>query len=204
MTVLEQLKSYAQTDRIALVNRDEQLSYRELDARSDAFAAWLLDTFGEDCSPVVICGDKETDFLHCIFGALKSGRAYVPINSVVPKERAAQIIADVKPKVMVDFTGGNWGNDAQVLTPAALSESSKRRGRFPRKAGSGRLTPPISFSPPAAPDGPRGCLSPLGIWTLSAGGCCPFIPRRAALFSTRFPIPSMFPAVRSMPASAGG
>ncbi|MCI8816650.1 MAG: D-alanine--poly(phosphoribitol) ligase [Angelakisella sp.] len=128
MTVLEQLKSYAQTDRIALVNRDEQLSYRELDARSDAFAAWLLDTFGEDCSPVVICGDKETDFLHCIFGALKSGRAYVPINSVVPKERAAQIIADVKPKVMVDFTGGNWGNDAQVLTPAALSEILKTSG----------------------------------------------------------------------------
>ena len=128
MTVLEQLKSYAQTDRIALVNRDEQLSYRELDARSDAFAAWLLDTFGEDCSPVVICGDKETDFLHCIFGALKSGRAYVPIDSVVPEERAAQIIADVKPKVMVDFTGGNWGNDAQVLTPAALSEILKTSG----------------------------------------------------------------------------
>ena len=128
MTVLEQLKNYAQTDRIALVNRDEQLSCRELYARSNALAAWLLDTFGEDRSPVVICGDKETDFLPCIFGALKSGRAYVPIDSVVPEERAAQIIADVKPKVMVDFTGGNWGNDAQVLTPGALSEILKTSG----------------------------------------------------------------------------
>ena len=44
MTVLEQLKNYARTDRMALVNRDKQLSYRELDVRSDAFAAWLLDT----------------------------------------------------------------------------------------------------------------------------------------------------------------
>ena len=85
MTVLEQLKNYARTSRMALVNRDKQLSYRELDVRSNAFAAWLLDTFGEDRSPVVICGDKETDFLPCIFGALKSGRAYVPIDSVVPK-----------------------------------------------------------------------------------------------------------------------
>ena len=63
MIVLEQLKHYAKTDRIALVNREERLSYKELDARSDAFAAWLMDTFGEDRSPVVICGDKETDFL---------------------------------------------------------------------------------------------------------------------------------------------
>ncbi len=128
MIVLEQLKHYAKTDRIALVNREERLSYKELDARSDAFAAWLMDTFGEDRSPVVICGDKETDFLPCIFGALKAGRAYVPIDSVVPDDRAAQIVADVKPKVIVDFSGGNLGNDAQVLTPSALSEILKKSG----------------------------------------------------------------------------
>ena len=122
MTVLEHLKNYAQTDRIALVNRDEQLSYRELCARSDAFAAWLLDTFGEDRSPVVICGDKETDFLPCIFGALKSGRAYVPIDSVVPEERAAQIIGDVGPKVVVDFTGRALDCPAKVLRPEELGD----------------------------------------------------------------------------------
>ena len=108
MIVLEQLKSYAKTDRIALVNRGERLSYKELDAQSDAFAAWLLETFREDRSPVVICGDKETSFLPCIYGALKAGRAYVPIDSVVPENRAAQIVADVKPKAVVDFTGRNF------------------------------------------------------------------------------------------------
>lgn len=120
MIVLEQLKHYAQTDRIALVNREERLSYKELDARSDAFTAWLLDTFGEDRSPVVLCGDKETDFLPCIFGALKSGRAYVPIDSVVPDDRAARIVADVQPTVIVDFTGRKMDVPAKVLTPAEL------------------------------------------------------------------------------------
>ncbi|MEY8438201.1 amino acid adenylation domain-containing protein [Anaerotruncus colihominis] len=120
MIVLERLKHYAKTDRIALVCREDKLSYRELDARSDAFAAWLLDTFGDDRSPVVLCGDKETGLLPCIFGALKAGRAYVPIDSVVPDDRAAQIMADVNPKAVVDFTGRKLDCGAKVLALADL------------------------------------------------------------------------------------
>lgn len=176
MTVLEQLKNYARTDRMALVNRDKQLSYRELDVRSDAFAAWLLDTFEEDRSPVVICGDKETDFLPCIFGALKSGRAYVPIDSVVPEERAAQIIADVKPKVMVDFTGNKWRNDAQLLTPSDLSEILKRPGTVsPESWGREADTAYILFT-----SGSTG--RPKGV-PVTAGNLMAFLPGAAALLS---------------------
>lgn len=120
MTVLEQLKTFAKTDKTTLINREERLSYQELDAQSDAFAHWLLDAFGEDRSPIIICGDKETSFLPCIFGALKSGRAYVPIDSVVPGDRTAQIVADVKPGVIVDFTGRKFSCGAKILGPADL------------------------------------------------------------------------------------
>lgn len=123
MMVLEQLRAFAQTDRVALVNREERVTYRELDARSDAFAAWLLDTLGEDRSPVVICGDKETPFLSCVFGALKSGRAYVPVDSVVPEDRAARIVEDVKPKVIVDLTGRALEDrGVRVLRPEELKK----------------------------------------------------------------------------------
>lgn len=120
MTVLERLKAFAKTDRTALISREKRLSYWELDARSDAFARWLLDTFGEDRSPILICGDKETGFLPRIFGALKSGRAYVPIDSVLPDDRAAQIAEDVKPKAIVDFTGRKFACGAEILCPADL------------------------------------------------------------------------------------
>ena len=46
-----------------LINRDERMTFAELDARSEAFAAWLLGWFGNDRAPVVICGEKESNFL---------------------------------------------------------------------------------------------------------------------------------------------
>ena len=120
MFILEQLKKYATTDRVALFNREERLTFRELDAFSDAFAAWLLQQFGDDRTPIVIFGHKETNFLPCAFGALKAGRGYVPIDVTVPRERAAEIIADVEPRLIVDFTGLDLETDAEILTAKAV------------------------------------------------------------------------------------
>ena len=86
MLVLEKLRQYAGASRVALVNREKRLTHRQLEERSGAFAAWLLDHLGEDRSPVVIYGEKETDFLCCMLGALKSGRTddvYNDIKAVV-------------------------------------------------------------------------------------------------------------------------
>ena len=63
MLVLKKIREYAKTGRTALVNRDERMTFAELDARSEAFAAWLLGWFGNDRAPVVICGEKESNFL---------------------------------------------------------------------------------------------------------------------------------------------
>lgn len=122
MLVLQKLAEYAKTDRVALVNRKMSLSFAALAQRSDAFAAWLIKNFENDRTPVVLYGEKEVDFLCCIFGALKSGRAYVPIDRTVPAERAAQIVADVKPRVIVNFGGFSSANEAAVLDAAALEQ----------------------------------------------------------------------------------
>ena len=105
MLALQKLKEYAATDRTAIIHRGLRLSYRELGECSDTFAAFLLRQFGDDRSPVVICGNKELDFLCCALGALKSGRAYVPIEHSMPAERAGGILQAVQPKVIVDLCG---------------------------------------------------------------------------------------------------
>lgn len=122
MFVLESIKKYAKTDRIALIRRDKSLSFAELDARSEAFAVWLLERFGEDRTAVVIYGHKEADFLPCVFGALKSGRGYVPVDTVIPPGRAAEIIADIAPEVIVDFSGSGFITDAVILNGGTLEK----------------------------------------------------------------------------------
>lgn len=122
MFVLEALKTYAKTGRAAYVNREEAAGFAELDARSEAFAAWLLEQFGDDRTPIAIYGEKEAGFLPCVYGALKSGRGYVPIDTAVPPGRAAEILADVAPKVAVNFSGRKIETGAKTLNAAALEE----------------------------------------------------------------------------------
>lgn len=122
MYILEALNAYAKTNRIALINREESLSFTALDAQSDAFAEWLLAQCGDDRTPIVIYGAKETAFLPCIFGALKSGRGYVPIEGSVPAARAAQIAADISPRVVVDFGGLGVEMDSVRLDVGRIGE----------------------------------------------------------------------------------
>ena len=53
MEFLERLARLAETDRVAIRYRDAALTFAQLDAQSDAFAAWLRENCGEDRSPVV-------------------------------------------------------------------------------------------------------------------------------------------------------
>jgi D-alanine--poly(phosphoribitol) ligase subunit 1 len=122
MTVLEKLREYASTDRVALINRDETLKYSELDRFSDIFALYLTERYPGDKTPVVIYGHKETLILPCIYGSLKAGRAYVPVDITVPEERVQQIIDDVSPKVFVDFYELNIETDAEVITQQKLKD----------------------------------------------------------------------------------
>ena len=104
MFILEKIAEYAKTDRVALINRDERLTFAQMDAYSDAVAAYLLAQFGtEDRTPVVIYGHKQTEMLPCMYGALKAGRAYVPVDITVPADRVRDILDTVKPKLFIDL-----------------------------------------------------------------------------------------------------
>lgn len=103
MFVLEQLREYAKSDRIALINRQDRVSYRQMDVWSDAFAAFLLAHFGRSQVPVVIYGHKQTQFLPCMYGALKAGSAYVPVDITMPRDRVENILEEVQPRVFVNL-----------------------------------------------------------------------------------------------------
>ena len=94
MEILRKLAQLAGTDRTAIVYGDGTLSYRTLDHWSDAFAAYLKREAPDGKAPVLIYGHKELEIPACMFGSLKAGRGYVPVDVTYPPERVAQIAAE--------------------------------------------------------------------------------------------------------------
>jgi len=116
MFLLEALATHAAANRTAIVYGERSCSFAALERQSNAFAAWLLRTFGDDRTPVLIYGHKELSIPACMFGALKAGRAYVPVDTTFPAERVRQIAEEVEPRVIVDLYG--LGLEADVVLNA--------------------------------------------------------------------------------------
>lgn len=116
MFLLQNLANLAKTDRTAIVYNGETLSFAALERQSGAFAAYLLKTLGEDRTPILIYGHKELAIPACMFGALKAGRGYIPVDTSFPPERVRQIAEEVRPKLIVDLYG--IGLEAQTVLDA--------------------------------------------------------------------------------------
>lgn len=95
MNLLERIGRWARTapDRPAHVSRHGRLTYGELARRSDAVAAHLRRTLPDGRAPVAVLGHKEPEVLAAFLGAVKAGRAYVPIDTVVPAQRVERTVA---------------------------------------------------------------------------------------------------------------
>lgn len=115
MKILESIKTYSKSNRIALVCDGDTMSYKELDSVSEAIGCFLIKEIGQDNKPVVLYGNKENIMMGVMMGALKSGRAYIPIDISYPKERVETIIDEVKPDVLFDFSEGNEFNNIKVI-----------------------------------------------------------------------------------------
>lgn len=120
MYILERLAQYAKTPRTAIIYGAQSLSYEALERRSNAFARWLLDTLGSDRTPVLLYGHKELAIPACMFGCLKAGRGYVPVDTTFPPARVRQIVEQLHPALIVDLAG--CGAEAPVVLDAAALE----------------------------------------------------------------------------------
>lgn len=91
--IFSQFRTLAATDRIAVHDGRNTLTFAQLWQRSEAIAAYLLRT-QPGKKPVAIYGDKENDMLTAMLGAVKSGHPYVTVPSFYPETRIRDILAD--------------------------------------------------------------------------------------------------------------
>lgn len=88
-------------EAIAVVCEDEELTYRELDERSNQLAHYLHKR-GVGCESLVGIGvTRSSEMIVGLLGIMKSGGAYVPIDPSYPESRLRYILADAHIEVLV-------------------------------------------------------------------------------------------------------
>lgn len=88
-------------DNIALVYENQQLTYRELNARANQFAHYLWKLGVGPEVLVGICMDRSWEMVVAVLGVLKAGGAYVPLDPSYPRDRLAFISEDAGISVLV-------------------------------------------------------------------------------------------------------
>ncbi|MGW8960049.1 non-ribosomal peptide synthetase [Paenibacillus sp. NPDC055715] len=138
----EQAEHYP--DNVAAVMNERQLTYRELNERSNRLARKLRETGVEANQLVAILTERSLDMVVGILAILKAGGAYVPVDPDYPEERIRFMIEDSGAPLLLiqkhlhektDFAGARlelddfvWGDrgadsadalDASNLEPAS-------------------------------------------------------------------------------------
>ncbi|MCL1918505.1 MAG: amino acid adenylation domain-containing protein [Peptococcaceae bacterium] len=91
----------------AVVFEDQELSYKELNARANRLARKLRIKYKIQPNDfVAILTEKSLEMIIGIFAILKSGAAYVPIDPTYPQERIRFMLEDCRPKAVLVGPGG--------------------------------------------------------------------------------------------------
>lgn len=88
-------------DLIAAVYSNHQITYGELDKKSNQLAYYLIEKGITRETLVPVCLERGLEMLTAILGILKAGGAYVPIDPQHPEERIQYILDDTKAKVVL-------------------------------------------------------------------------------------------------------
>ncbi|MGK5730539.1 amino acid adenylation domain-containing protein [Streptomyces sp. URMC 124] len=81
----------------AVVFEDEELGYGELDARADALARTLTAAGAGRGTVVAVAVPRSAELMVALLGVLKSGAAYLPLDTDYPAERLAAMVEDAGP-----------------------------------------------------------------------------------------------------------
>ena len=129
---------------IAVIFRNKELTYADLDRRSDAVAAHLqkLGVANEDI--VGIMTDRSEWMIVALLGVLKAGAAYLPIDPAYPKERIEYLLRDSGAAIVLTHTELPAQASALAIAGPLVVTGS------PTQAGPLAITEPSTHATPLA------------------------------------------------------
>ncbi len=88
-------------ESIAVISGQHELTYAELEQRSDQLAYYLVSQGVESGEFVGICMNRSADLLVALLGVLKVGACYVPLDPAYPNDRLQYMIEQSKLALLV-------------------------------------------------------------------------------------------------------
>lgn len=88
-------------ENIAVVYKDDAITYRELNQRANQLAHYIRKQNGSSDDLVGILMDRSIEMIVAILGVLKSGAAYIPIDPEYPEARIQHMISDSQSQLLV-------------------------------------------------------------------------------------------------------
>ncbi|WP_432198696.1 non-ribosomal peptide synthetase [Streptomyces sp. bgisy027] len=115
-------RAQAAPERTALRYEGTEIGYGELDARTRTLAARLTALGLSPGSPVALCLPRSPEYVIAAMAVLRSGLAFLPVDTEQPVRRRGFVIADAKARAVVVRTRDDVTGTAQDLPVIALDE----------------------------------------------------------------------------------
>jgi acyl-CoA synthetase (AMP-forming)/AMP-acid ligase II len=96
-----QRSAQEQADRIALVDREIQLTYRELIDRIEAVSQLFATRIGSKRDPIAIIGQNGIEYVSSWWAARRLGIPVAELNPLEPIEKNLQVLASLDPSLIV-------------------------------------------------------------------------------------------------------
>lgn len=103
LTVVQLFESQAEKtpEALAVMHENEQMTYRQLNQRSNQLAHYLRNQGIEPEVLVGICVERSLDMVVAVLAVLKAGGAYVALDSNLPQARLENILHDTQAAIIL-------------------------------------------------------------------------------------------------------
>ncbi|GAA1374837.1 non-ribosomal peptide synthetase [Streptomyces beijiangensis] len=89
-------------ERVAVIGEQETLSYGEFNRRANRLAHWLIEQGAGPEQLVAVKIPRSVELLVAVYGVVKAGAAYVPLDTELPEDRVRHVLAGAKPLLLLD------------------------------------------------------------------------------------------------------
>jgi len=98
---LFQIQAELRPNDIAVIYKQNSLSYQQLNQKSNQLAHHLISIGVEPETLIAVNIERSLDMLIVLFGILKAGAAYLPIDSFYPNDRIDFMLSDSKAQLII-------------------------------------------------------------------------------------------------------